>query len=178
MHLSDQNLLSAQRSVGHWALDSALTAVTVTHKTLWGLATVKGRFADVTGEGEILDGGAVHGRLTIAASSLDTGHATRDKHLRSADFFDVEQFPSITVHVLSGTVRTDQAVELTAELSVRDVRKPLTLLAEVTQTAPGTVAIDIDTTIDREDFGLSWNRLGMIIGHTGVTVHAVFTKQA
>jgi polyisoprenoid-binding protein YceI len=62
--------------------------------------------------------------LTIAANSLDTGHATRDKHLRSADFFEADRFPSITVRVLSGTPRTNQPVELTAELAVCGAQEP------------------------------------------------------
>jgi polyisoprenoid-binding protein YceI len=178
MHPSDQNQLTAQRNVGNWTLDSEQTTIAITHKTLWGMVTVKGQFTEVTGEGDVLDGGALRGELTITASSLDTQHAKRDKHLRSADFFDADHFPAITVRVLSGTVREKQPTELTAELSVRDVREPLTLIANISQTTPDTVTVDTETTIDRERFGLSWNRMGMMTGLAGVTVHAVFTKQS
>lgn len=64
-----------------------------------GLLTVRGRFTDFTGDGQLTGKGAVFGRVDIRAASLDTGIGRRDQHLRSPDFFDVERFEKISVVV-------------------------------------------------------------------------------
>jgi polyisoprenoid-binding protein YceI len=89
--------------VGGWNLVPALSSFTFSNKTIWGLMTVKGQFAEVRGDGQVTDTGAVFGRLDITAASLYTGNGKRDSHLRSADFFDVEKFPAISVVVTAAT---------------------------------------------------------------------------
>ena len=81
---------------GRYLLDPASSTVTLRHKTFWGLKTVPGGFGGLRASGEIAADGTAHGTLAIDAASLDTKHAKRDEHLRSAHFFDVEQHPEIT----------------------------------------------------------------------------------
>src|SRR5689334_21498405 len=68
-------------------LDAAGSAVSISHKTFWGLSTVRGSFTKLAGSAEILADGSARGRFEIDAASIDTKNAQRDKHLRSADFF-------------------------------------------------------------------------------------------
>ncbi len=83
-------------AAGVWQLVPTRSSVRFKNKTFWGgLATVTGTFGDVSGTGQVGSNGAVSGgRLEIGASSLKTGIGKkRDEHLRSADFFDVENHP-------------------------------------------------------------------------------------
>ncbi|MFB7510289.1 YceI family protein, partial [Streptomyces broussonetiae] len=84
---------------GTWQLDPSASAVSLRHKTMWGLVTVKGAFTAVSGAGEVRPDGSATGTVTLEAASLDTKHAKRDTHLRSADFFDADQHPEITFAV-------------------------------------------------------------------------------
>jgi polyisoprenoid-binding protein YceI len=77
-----------------WAVDPDHTVVDFAVKTFWGFATVRGHFDRFAGSYEMgPDGASI--RLAIDADSLDTGNATRDRHLRSADFFHAAQHPLV-----------------------------------------------------------------------------------
>ena len=77
-----------------WSVDSSGTSIDFAVKTFWGLATVRGHFDRFGGSYEAgPDGTRIE--LTIEADSLDTGNRTRDKHLRSADFFGVAEHPQV-----------------------------------------------------------------------------------
>ena len=70
---------------------------------MWGLVPVKGVFRQVTGEGTVSPAGQVTGRVAVAAASVDTKNEKRDTHLRSADFFDSDNYPDITFTVNQAT---------------------------------------------------------------------------
>src|SRR6188472_3283395 len=76
-----------------WRIDPERSSVEFRARTFWGLMTVKGRFGRYDGWLDLRDGAAIE--LTIDADSLDTGNERRDKHLRSSDFFDVENHPQV-----------------------------------------------------------------------------------
>ena len=77
-----------------WALDREGTSVEFAVKTFWGLTTVHGRFDRSDGSYEVGPDGPII-ELTIDADSIDTGNKTRDRHLRSAAFFDVAEHPQV-----------------------------------------------------------------------------------
>jgi polyisoprenoid-binding protein YceI len=162
---------------GHWVLDPARSSVTLSQKTMWGLVTVKGSFGTLSGGGEVSPDGAVTGSLAVDAASVDTKHKKRDKHLRSADFFDVETHPSFTFTVDAvspGSADDDVVVQGTLE--VLGQRHPLTLQAQLGDTAPGTVAVSTSAVIDRADFGMTWNKMGAMKGPTTLEISATFAK--
>ncbi len=99
--------------------------------------------------------------LTIDVSSVDTRSADRDGHLKSGDFFDVEQFPTITF-TSTGVERDGAEWTVTGDLTIKDVTRPVTIDFEETGSARdpfGNLRIGFEgaTTINRKDFGLSWN---------------------
>jgi polyisoprenoid-binding protein YceI len=169
--------MSVTLPAGRYQLDPNSSDVRIQHKTIWGLVTVKGRFTEVTGVGEVTaDGGSASGTLTITAASLDTGHAKRDAHLRSADLFDTEHFPELVFTAAEAKAQSDGTVEIAGQLTVRGVTEPLTLSGTVTGRTDESVTVAVDTVVDRDRFGLGWNRMGMMKGLTTVAVSATFTR--
>src|SRR6202020_3002283 len=92
-------LLNDPDTAGVWSLDHNRSTVNFKIRNFWGLLNGKGRFTDVSGDGQVTGKGAIFGRLDIQVASLRTGIGKRDEHLRSADFFDAEHYPLITVEV-------------------------------------------------------------------------------
>ena len=88
-----QELLRDGKLAGCWTLDAARSTIGLKSKSMWGMVSVKGVFREVTGSGTVSAAGDVAGTITVAAGSIDTKVKKRDKHLRSADFFDVAQPP-------------------------------------------------------------------------------------
>ena len=91
-----QELLRDGKLAGSWGLDAARSEIGLKSKSMWGMAPVKGVFREVTGTGTVSAAGEVAGSVTVAAGSVDTKMKKRDEHLRSADFFDVANYPDIT----------------------------------------------------------------------------------
>jgi polyisoprenoid-binding protein YceI len=120
--------------------------------------------------------GEVSGTITVAAASIDTKNAKRDKHLRSSDFFQADAFPHITFSV-DRLQPSGEGVTVTGQLSVRGRTRPLTFPATVSAASSGEVRLDAEIQVNRADFGLTWNQLGMTSMQNTITVHAVFGKR-
>jgi polyisoprenoid-binding protein YceI len=111
--------------------------------------------------------------FTIQAGSIFTNDARRDEHLRSADFFDVREHPSITFKSTSVKAAGANVYEVTGDLTMRGVTKritlPVTLLGEGKDPwGNEKVGFDVSTTLDRKDFGINWNKTldqgGLLVG--------------
>lgn len=163
---------------GTWQLDSTASTVALRHRTMWGLVTVKGAFAAVTGTGEVRSDGSAVGTLTLDAASLDTRSAKRDEHLRSADFFDVANHPEITFAVRSAELRDGEEVHVVGQLTVRGVSRPKSVTARLVGADGTSLTLETEFTVEREQFGMSWNQLGMMRGLTTVTGTLRFTRTA
>jgi polyisoprenoid-binding protein YceI len=163
---------------GTWQLDAAASTVGLRHKTMWGLVTVKGTFTAVSGRGEVRPDGSAAGTVTLQTASLDTKNAKRDTHLRSADFFDAGRHPEITLAV-DGADRLDgDGVRVTGRLTVRGISRPVTFTARLTDAGAGGLTLDAEFTVDREQFGMGFNQLGMMRGLTTVTAGLRFVRAA
>ncbi|MDX3073356.1 YceI family protein [Streptomyces sp. NPDC088354] len=173
--MTDSSTTPAGPRTGSWVLDPAASSVRLTHKTMWNAATVKGAFATVAGSGELAPDGTAHGTLTIEAASLDTGNTQRDTHLKSAEFFDVAAHPAIVFTARRVTADADGALAVDGELTVRGTTRPLALTGRADTASPDAVVLTVEAVVDRADFGLTWNRLGMIKGPATLTVVARFT---
>ena len=129
-----------------------------------GISTVHGRFAIKDGSVDLDPANVTQSAVmaTIDVTSVDTGEAQRDTHLRSPDFFDTAKFPTATFKSTKVT-KTADGFDVIGDLSLHGVTKPVTLHME----APSKAQIAMDkkehrgftatTTIHRQDFGLNWN---------------------
>jgi len=116
-------------------------------------------------------------RVSIQVASIDTGNADRDAHLKSADFFDVEQFPTITFVSTAAEAVGGDVYRLTGDLTIRDVTRPVTLELEFTGALRDPFGLvragfEGEVVINRRDFGLAWN---MALDTGGVLVSEKIT---
>jgi polyisoprenoid-binding protein YceI len=149
-----------------WKIDPAHTTVEFAVKHMM-FTTVRGRFTKVEGTIEVDDEqpGSSHVEVVIDASSIDTGSADRDKHLRSADFLDVEHQAEIRFRsksVQGASAKEGDRFQVEGELQIRGKTVPVTL--ECTYGGQGKdpwggtrVGFSARTQIDRRDWGLTWN---------------------
>lgn len=101
-------------------------------------------------------------KVVIQASTVETGSADRDNHLRSADFFNVEEFPTLTFASTDVKHDGDDTWTITGDLTIKDVTKPVTIEFEETGTATDPfgnerTGFEGSVAISRKDWGLTWN---------------------
>jgi polyisoprenoid-binding protein YceI len=143
-----------------WTVDRERTTVEFAVRTLWGLATVRGRFERFDGRYEIgPDGPTIE--LTIDADSLDTGNATRDRHLRSADFFHVEEHPQVRFVSTRVADAGAGSLRVEGELAAGGGVAPLAMTAS-TREHPDALELEATALIDPRRLGMSRGVLGMI----------------
>ncbi len=143
---------------GTWDIDPTHSDVSFSVRHMM-VSKVRGRFGSFSGEivtGESLTDSSV--TATIDASSIDTNNEQRDGHIRSADFFDVENHPQWTFRSTGLRVDGDD-LALDGDLTIKGVTRPVSLALEVNGFGPdafgGTRAgFSASTTIDRNDFGV------------------------
>src|SRR5262245_26004581 len=109
-----QELLKDAVLAGEWILDPSRSTVSLKSRVL-GLAPANGVFRQVTGKGTVSPTGEVSGAVTVVAASVHTKNTRRDTHLRSADFFDSDNYPDITFTV-EGIRPSGQGVTVTGNL--------------------------------------------------------------
>ena len=160
---------------GTWVLDPARSTVTLRSKSMWGLAPVKGSFGKVSGEAAVSAAGEASGTISVGSASIDTKMKKRAAHLRSADFFDSDVHPDIVFTARRVTL-TSEGATVTGTLRVRDRDLPLTFPVAISTPGDDAVTLDAEVVIDRSDFGLTWNQMGMASMKNTLTVHAVFTR--
>nr|WP_300151870.1 YceI family protein [Propionicimonas sp.] len=128
------------------------------------VAKVRGAFNEVSGTATI-DGAnpsASSLEVTIQAASVDTRDANRDGHLRSGDFFDVETYPTITFKATGFAITDDETVEVTGDLTIKGVTRPVTVPftfggAAVDPFGNSRIGFEGDVVVNRKDWDLTWN---------------------
>lgn len=142
---------------GTWTVDPAHTEVGFVARHLM-VTKVRGTFADVEGTVEVApDVTKSTVDVTVQMASVDTRSADRDAHLKSADFFDVENYP--TMRFVSTSFDGEQ---LTGDLTIKDVTKPVTFEVEFNgeQADPWgntKAGFEAEAEVKRADWGLTWN---------------------
>jgi len=173
---STQELLNKPASVGVWKVDPGRSTIGFKAKSMWGLASVKGSFKDFDGDGQITNTQTVFGRIDIKAASVDTKIGKRDEHLRSADYFEAEKYPDISVVVTGAEAIDGDNVDLRAQLTVKSTTTPLLLQAKVVVLDDSSVRVSAQATIDRRDFGVEGNLIGMIGDKATISGDVVFRR--
>ena len=152
---------------GRWRIDPTRSSVEFRTPTLWGLATVTGRFERYEGTLELQQDPAIE--LTIEAASLDTNLGFRDKHLRSGDFFDVERHSQVRFVSDSVTLEGER-LKVRGRLHAAGQSIPLELDASVRRVGD-ELEVDANTLADHGELGMSHGLLGMIRTPSELIVH-------
>lgn len=146
-----------------WKLDGSHTKLGFAVRHMM-ITTVRGTFAtptlDLSFDPSDLSKSKV--KVTVDTASVNTGEAQRDGHLRSADFFDVENHPTLTF-VSTSVKRKGEDLELVGDLTIRGTTKSVRLTGEVHGPAKdpwgaNRFAFSLAAELDREEFGLKWNQ--------------------
>jgi len=154
------NSTAIEQKTTHLTLDPDETRVEFAVKTLWGLMTVHGHFDRVDGSYD-LGSTSDSIELTIDADSLDPGHVTRDKHLRSDDFFRVTSHPRVRFtstrvhHVTAGILHVAGNLEAAGKVV------PLEFAATM-RPVGDELEVEATTAVDPRELGMSTGKLGMI----------------
>jgi len=147
-----------------YTIDSAHAAAHFSVRHLM-ISKVRGTFKKLTGTIQLPPDSAIPTSVsvTIDAASIDTREPQRDEHLRSADFFDVTQYPSLSFTSTSIKPIDDADFEVTGELEIHGVKKSITTKAELTGQGKDPwgndrVGYEVTFKLNRKDFGLAWNQ--------------------
>jgi polyisoprenoid-binding protein YceI len=161
-------------TTNNWNIDATHSGINFSIRHMV-VSKVRGRFAKFSGNLAIDEGDITRSvvEATIDASSIDTGTAQRDTHLRSPDFFDVERFPEIRFRSTRIEKVEDDRYRVVGALTIRDVTREIALDVEYGGRArdpwgnerAGFIA---KASLDRKDFGLGWNQVleagGVLVG--------------
>lgn len=146
-----------------WKIDNAHTQVNFSAKHMM-VTNVRGTFHDVAGAIELdeNDPSRSRGDFTVSTGSVDTNFGARDTHLRSADFFDADRYPNISFTSTKIAQTGDDRFDVTGDLTIRDVTKPITFdvaLEGIVRGMSGQRHAGFSATakVARDDWGLNWN---------------------
>ena len=148
----------------------------VPRQALLGAVTVRGWFERFEGEGAVGPDGKVAGQLVMDAASLNTKNKQRDRHLRSADFFDAADHPQVVVTVSRAELTHGGQLAAEGELEAAGVREPLSFTGEVVDASADAVTVQAEVTVDRSRFGMTWSPLRMTSMQAPGSVAARFTR--
>ncbi|MDP9326002.1 MAG: YceI family protein [Candidatus Dormibacteraeota bacterium] len=168
-----------------WIIDTNHSVIGFSAKHMM-FTTVRGRFTDYEGLAEIEgeDYKTAHGELTAKTASVDTGVADRDAHLRSADFFDADNYPEMKFVSTNIEKTGDNLYRITGDLTIKDVTGPITVDAEAGPKINDPwgnerIALAVSGKLNRKDWGLNWNMAleagGFLVSETvNLEVEATF----
>ncbi len=158
-----------------WNIDPAHSVAEFKVKHMM-ISNVKGRFSGIKGSLRLDDTDVTqsHVEASIDAASVNTHEPQRDAHLKSADFFDVETFPTLSFASRRITRKSDGELEVTGDLTIRGVTRSVAFTVDG-PSAPAKdpwgytrVGLAATTKINRKDFGLTWNATletgGILVG--------------
>jgi polyisoprenoid-binding protein YceI len=162
-------------TVEWWTADPTRRTVEFEVEHSWGLHTVRGRFGRVDGV-YVLGTAGPEIELTIDAGSVDTGNSARDRHLRSADFFDADEHPQVRFTSTQVDGLGNGQVRVSGELDVAGTSVPLAFDASVRMIG-AELELEATTTVDQRRFGMNQGPLRNIQTRTKLHVRAHLVRQ-
>jgi polyisoprenoid-binding protein YceI len=176
---SDSSTAQARMPLANtrWRLDPSASTAEFRVPHFWGLITVKGGFKRLDGYLEVDDHGRTQLTLTIDAASIHTGIAQRDKHLRSGDFFDTDNHPEVGYRSTQVSDIADHRLRIEGVLEAAGEQMSLTLEPAIRQTND-RLEVDVTTSVDQRQLGMTWSPLGMTRFPVTLTVHASLQRQS
>jgi polyisoprenoid-binding protein YceI len=181
-------LAAPQTTTTTWTLDPVHSVAEFKVKHMM-ISNVKGQFTGITGVLTLDEDDIVNSRVeaTIDASTINTREVQRDAHLKSADFFDVEQFPTLSFRSTQVKRTGDDELSVTGDLTIHGVTRQVTFEVEG-PTAAGKdpwgntrIGLSATTKVNRKEFGLTWNAVletgGILVGEdVTITLDLEFVK--
>jgi polyisoprenoid-binding protein YceI len=168
-----KNSIDLSDFAGNWELDRDRTSIEFHTKALW-VIPAKGTFRALEGVGTVAADGGISGMFVIDAASVNTKNKKRDVHLRTADFFEVETFPTITFEATSGRLAGPGTMDLDGTLTVHGETRPLAVSANLS-VAADSVTVSAEVDIDRSAWGLTLTPFGAGLKNR-VVISAQFRK--
>jgi polyisoprenoid-binding protein YceI len=148
------------------------------------VSNVRGKFTRFSGHIVLNEADVTRSKVdvTIEAGSVDSSYERRDNNLRSADFFDAEQFPHIRF-VGTGIEREGESLVLVGDLTIRDVTKPVRIPFELSgpvtlESGRQRLGAEGTITLNRFDYGLQWNRIQEAVQVVGDEVKIELSVEA
>ena len=161
--MTSTSTVSTLPRTGTYVIDPAHTEVGFISRHLVG-TKVRGRFSEAQGTFTVAENPEESSlRASVEAASIDTNNAMRDDHLRTNDFLDVPNHPTISLTSVGLRREDDTRWVMTGELTIRGVTKPVDFHVEYLGEGPSmqegktVVAFEATAEIDRRDFGVSFN---------------------
>ncbi len=147
---------------GTWNVDPSHSRIGFRVKHL-GISTVRGDFGTYQGSLLIAEDGSLTAQGTVTVDSIDTSDQQRDGHLKSPDFFDIENHPELAFTSTSITAAGDETFEIAGDLTMHGITKPVTLKAEVggAETDPfgnDRIGLEVTGEISRDEYGMKFNQ--------------------
>ena len=186
--MTTTTVAAPQTSTTTWNLDPAhsLAEFKVKHMMI---SNVKGQFSKLSGTLSLDESGHHNSRVEVSAeaASIHTGDDQRDAHLKSADFFDVEKFPTLSFKSSVVRILNDGELSVEGDLTIHGVTRKVNFAVEG-PTPPSKdpwgntrIAVSASTKINRKDFGLMWNAAletgGILVGEeVTITLETQFVK--
>jgi polyisoprenoid-binding protein YceI len=171
-----------------WAIDPTHSEIGFKVKHMM-FTNVSGKFNQFEAAIENEDDDFSTSKISFSAevNSVDTGNGDRDNHLRSADFFDVENFATLTFNSTSVQKVNEGLYHINGDLTIKDVTKNTTLEAEYSGLMKDPwgntkIGLSLNGKINRKDFGLTWNAAletgGVLVGEDiKLAAEVQFVKQ-
>ena len=153
---------------GSWQLDPGRSSVEFSARHFWGLLTVRGHFDAYRGRLDLSATPAIE--LTIDAATVQTGNGRRDRHLRAADFFDVEHHPQVQFVSDSAELRGD-TLRVHGQLSAGGRSIAVQLDAQLRR-VNGELELSAATAAPHRELGMTFSPLGMIRPRSELAVNA------
>ena len=171
-----------------WAIDPTHSEIGFKVKHMM-FTNVSGKFnlfaADITNEEESFETSAIN--FSAEVNSINTGNDDRDNHLKSADFFDVENFGNLTFKSTSVKKINEGEYKISGDLTIKEVIKNITLDAEYSGLMKDPwgntkIGLSLNGKINRKEFGLTWNAAletgGVLVGEDiKLNAEVQFVKQ-
>lgn len=162
---------------GEWVIDPTVSELGFRARGAFGLATVRGRFTDYAGTLQVDDDGA-RGELKIDAATLDTANPKRDKHLRSADFFDVDRHPEVTFSLDGVDRAADGSLSLSGVLQIRETTLRIAAPLKAVVAGPDRLQLQTEVSVNRSAAGVGWSKMGMVRGKAHLNAALVLLRRA
>lgn len=177
-----------EENMANYKLDPAHSSVAFSIKHMM-IAKVRGSFEKISGQLSFDRSNPEKATAegSVESASINTGEAQRDTHLKSADFFDVEKFPTLSFKSSGVKKSADGELKVKGELTIKGITNPVEFIVEgpteELKDPYGNLKIGLSATtkIKRKDFGLSWNAAletgGVLVGDdVTITLDLQFTK--